>query len=1313
MRALCRIALLAGAAAGIASQFVVDDIRGACGAAGQLEECDGAGCVPMGFCPVAQPAVGLGYLECRDQDHRPANPDAAPTPVCSHLPGEWEECNGDCVPRGRKCSCRTEQCDAVTECLRLGPGFESCRGDCVPRGQCGVCDALAPGTGQFELCRGACVPRGDCLPDGLHDGGTQCTFCKNCPLELSFTLALPIEQVRADPGFNAALAADVSRITKVSTSRLRVTGVAPASVEVSMLILRSMDPADVTPSEALISLQTALELSDANDINVAICSAVFLGRPSACYGVADNPNLTPSCSVAFAGAPDTSRDDCPAGCTYAGTEAACTAPGVCTYTREVLYQSGAVKTAESCISVSFHNELTLAGAAVANLAVLANANPLPPGFVPCPAHSRGEGNGAACTCRDGFLGSPTWDAANGAYVGPHRYQLCDEVVPCATPSDYGGMFDVRGCVATPSGETCEMACAPGSKGPTTQFLCPAGNTDPYSPSAGSYPSGCQAAPMAADPVEIAQLLTIKGELADPPAISKWISAGEADDPCVFFWPGVGCDYRLGHIIRLSLRRLKLSGEIPGLIGRGLRNLQTLELDDNRFTGEIPFELGFFLRELTKLDLSKNMLTGGIHPYFRKLTKLTKLDLSDNLLVGYIPSILSDMVVLQRLSLRNNQFEGDLAPFVDSHDSLTHVDVSTNALTGMDHWWHNHTGLIELNLAHNQIGGTIPDFSPCTQLTKLLLHDNQLSGSIPPTLTTLRNLVDLRLANNNFNATVPTQWHVFSAMTFLDLSNNPGLTGTIPPELGGLSQLKKLHLHGLTLSGTVPSALVALSNLKNLYIRENLITGTLPNNLLGCTPPYTSSAKPGVEDCDSGVTFGWVDCSVRGAASCAESDGCRNDPCFKDDVHTVQCNDVPAPGAGFVCDPCPSGFHGDGVECFDIDDCALDANGLNPCDVVDAFGTQLVHGICTDTGPNSYVCDCAPDAKVCADVVPVGFSDNTRGASCTSAGDCVYTAFVQAVEYVAPVVGVNESCDAYAWNDGPAVTACAAVELDGNATTCTTAIAGCQPPGCSPRCVYTAAVTAVTEVLQVIGVEESCVARVDDPPPYRFSAGRCEENMPCEVVETYDCDPLATCVHLGPGQHRCDCPPGAYDGDGTVGNCVDLDACAADPCFDGPHPFNDAVACTDIVAECMYDKDHEIAAIMAANNFPMITSCADVMQLGAVAAAGGNPNPLQCADNFFLHGPLELICPISCGVCTLEQANTVAAGVGFVCGPCPSGYAGDGVTCEDINDCIDANGNNPCDVRNPSDPGGAVLVSGDCTDQGPNLYSCLYAAGSGR
>ena len=48
---------------------------------------------------------------------------------------------------------------------------------------------------------------------------------------------------------------------------------------------------------------------------------------------------------------------------------------------------------------------------------------------------------------------------------------------------------------------------------------------------------------------------------------------------------------------------------------------------------------------------------------------------------------------------------------------------------------------------------------------------------------------------------------------------------------------------------------------------------------------------------------------------------------------------------------------------------------NPCDVFDPTDTgpvgyqptqKLVNGICTDTGPNTYVCDCAPDAHICAD-----------------------------------------------------------------------------------------------------------------------------------------------------------------------------------------------------------------------------------------------------------------------------------------------------------------------------------------------------------
>ncbi|XP_064385443.1 uncharacterized protein LOC135334236 isoform X4 [Halichondria panicea] len=56
--------------------------------------------------------------------------------------------------------------------------------------------------------------------------------------------------------------------------------------------------------------------------------------------------------------------------------------------------------------------------------------------------------------------------------------------------------------------------------------------------------------------------------------------------------------------------------------------------------------------------------------------------------------------------------------------------------------------------------------------------------------------------------------------------------------------------------------------------------------------------------------------------CADdSDGCTGVICFEE----VTCVDVPAPGVGAMCGPCPVGYFGDGQKCDDINECEEDAH----------------------------------------------------------------------------------------------------------------------------------------------------------------------------------------------------------------------------------------------------------------------------------------------------------------------------------------------------------------------------------------------------
>ncbi|MBC6473766.1 MAG: putative Ig domain-containing protein [Hormoscilla sp. GM102CHS1] len=88
---------------------------------------------------------------------------------------------------------------------------------------------------------------------------------------------------------------------------------------------------------------------------------------------------------------------------------------------------------------------------------------------------------------------------------------------------------------------------------------------------------------------------------------------------------------------------------------------------------------------------------------------------------------------------------------------------------------------------------------------------------------------LGLASSDLSGTLPSELGSLSNLQYLYLDNS-SLSGEIPSELGSLSNLRNLWLHGNSLSGTISSELGSLSNLRNLWLHGNSLSGTLPESI---------------------------------------------------------------------------------------------------------------------------------------------------------------------------------------------------------------------------------------------------------------------------------------------------------------------------------------------------------------------------------------------------------------------------------------------------------------------------------------------------
>ncbi|KAK3271689.1 hypothetical protein CYMTET_19974 [Cymbomonas tetramitiformis] len=88
------------------------------------------------------------------------------------------------------------------------------------------------------------------------------------------------------------------------------------------------------------------------------------------------------------------------------------------------------------------------------------------------------------------------------------------------------------------------------------------------------------------------------------------------------------------------------------------------------------------------------------------------------------------------------------------------------------------------------------------------------------------------------------------------------------------------------------------------------------------------------------------------AECTDTDACAETPCYPG----VTCVDQVAPASGYMCGDCPPGLQGDGVECGDIDECALDEGG---CWMLEGAVDPVERTECVNT-VGGYRCTPCPD-----------------------------------------------------------------------------------------------------------------------------------------------------------------------------------------------------------------------------------------------------------------------------------------------------------------------------------------------------------------
>ena len=234
--------------------------------------------------------------------------------------------------------------------------------------------------------------------------------------------------------------------------------------------------------------------------------------------------------------------------------------------------------------------------------------------------------------------------------------------------------------------------------------------------------------------------------------------------------------------------------------------------------------------VTHLDLSGNRLSGEVPSGLSDLAKLTALDLAGNgSLSGRLPGSFTALTSLEDLRLQGTglcapmdaAFQAWLGGIAIKGGVVDCVADSPDwpALVALYNPTDGPNWVDKTNWLSNAPLGDWHGISTDTdgRVTSLGLDNNRLSGQIPSELSGLTNLTELFLSGNQLSGQIPSELSDLTNLTWLHLGNNR-LSGQIPSELSGLTDLEFLSVGGnRNLSGRLPGSFTALTSLEYLRV----------------------------------------------------------------------------------------------------------------------------------------------------------------------------------------------------------------------------------------------------------------------------------------------------------------------------------------------------------------------------------------------------------------------------------------------------------------------------------------------------------------